>query len=145
MYRHILIPTDGSPLSDLAVDKGLTLAKALNAKVTAVTVIEPFHVFSAGKEQLSSTREEYERHATQHADEVLAAVESSAKARGVACETISVESDHPHQAIVDAAAAKGCDLVAMSSHGRRGVAAFVLGSVTQKVLTHSAIPVLVYR
>jgi len=145
VFAHILIPTDGSPLSSQAVEKGLAFARDAGAKATVMTVTVPFHLLTADPEQLSDTRPEYERHARQQAAGVLAAAERAAKALGVACDVVDVEHEHPYQAIIDTAAKRGCDLIAMASHGRRGISALVLGSETVKVLTHSTIPVLVYR
>ncbi|QCI67613.1 universal stress protein [Phreatobacter stygius] len=145
MYHHILIPTDGSPLSAMAVDKSIAFAQETGAGVTVLTVVEPFHIFSAEAEQLASSRAEYRRHAREAAANRLADAELKARERGVPCSAIQVEHDHPYQAIIDTAAEKGCDLIAMASHGRRGVSALVLGSETVKVLTHSKTPVLVYR
>jgi nucleotide-binding universal stress UspA family protein len=107
--------------------------------------VSPFHVFSANASQLSDTRADYERRARTHAAEILTDAQLKAKARGVRCDVVQLESDSPHDAIIDTAGKSGCDLIAMASHGRRGVAAIVLGSETLKVLTHSKIPVLVYR
>ncbi len=145
MFKHILIPTDGSPLSGAAVDKSVALARDAGAKVTFLCVTEPFHVFSTGADQLESSRASYDTHARAVATAYLDNAARKARAQGVASETVQQEDDSPHQAIIDAATARGCDLIAMASHGRKGMAALVLGSVTTKVLTHSAIPVLVYR
>jgi nucleotide-binding universal stress UspA family protein len=145
MYSHILIPTDGSPLSTAAVEKGLAFARDAGAKATVMTVIEPFHLFSGEADQLENTRADYERRVRQHAARTLAEAQARAKALRVPCEFVEIESDRPYQSIVATAIQRGCDLIAMASHGRRGVAALVLGSETLKVLTHSTIPVLVYR
>lgn len=145
MYRHILIPTDGSALSDEAVGYGVQLAKAVGARVSVVTVIEPFHVFSLEVDQLEDTPDEYGRHAAQRAARILMKAEAIAAAAGVTPETIRMDDDQPYRAIIAAAQKNGCDLIVMASHGRRGISALVLGSETAKVLTHSAIPVLVYR
>jgi nucleotide-binding universal stress UspA family protein len=145
MYKHLLVPTDGSPLSDYAVDQALQLASALGARVTLFTVIEPFHVFALLPEQVADTREAYDRHAKVAADDRLRKAMDKAAAAGVAHETTVSTSEDPHAAIIAAAGSNGCDLIAMASHGRRGVNALVLGSVTAKVLTHSQLPVLVYR
>ena len=143
MYTHILVPTDGSDLSRKAIRHGIALAKAVDAKVTAVTVSMPFHVFSVEPAVVTDTPETYQKRmamvAAKYLGEVLAA------AAGVSCETVHVEHEHPYQAIIDTAHKRGCDLIVMASHGRRGVSAIVLGSETVKVLTHSTIPVLVYR
>ena len=103
MYSHILIPTDGSELSKMALYEGVALAKALGARVSAVTVTTPFHVFTR---------------------------------------TPSMVTDQP---IIETAQNRGCDAIHMASHGRRGISAILLGSETLKVLTHSAIPVIVCR
>ncbi len=145
MYSHILIPTDGSPLSTVAVEHSMDFARDANAKVTVLTVVTPFHAFSTDPDQLSDTRSEYERRARTHAAEILTDAQLKAKARGVPCDVLQVEGDSPYEVIIGTAEKRGCDLIAMASHGRRGVAAIVLGSETLKVLTHSKVPVLVYR
>lgn len=145
MYEHILVPTDGSRLSNAAVEKTLAFAKEVGARVTLLSVLQPFHVFSFDAEQLESTRAEYERNAPEHAGRYLAAAANRAKMFGVPCDTLTVWHEHVYQAIIDTAAAKVCDLISMASHGRRGLTAMVLGSETLKVLTHSKLPVLVYR
>lgn len=145
MYKHILIPTDGSPLSTEAVDKGIALAKSMGAKVTLLSVTEPLRVFSLEPDQIARTINDYKQEASKLARSILAAAEQKAKALGVLCETLEVEHGHPYEAIIATAGEKGCDLIAMASHGRRGVSAIVLGSETLKVLTHSKTPVLVYR
>lgn len=145
MYQHILIPTDGTPLSVDAVEKGMRFAHDAGAKVTVVSVVEPFHVVSTDSKQVMETRSAYERHARASAARYLGEAERQAKALGVRCELVQVEDEHPYKAIIETAANKGCDLIAMASHGRRGVAAMLLGSETVKVLTHSSMPVLVYR
>jgi nucleotide-binding universal stress UspA family protein len=145
MYKNILIPTDGSELAGKAVQHGLTLAKAIGAKVTAVTVSRPFRVFTLEMGMVEDTAGDYKKRMQVHSAQTLGAVADQAKTAGVTCETVQVEHEHPYQAIIDAAKSKGCDLIVMASHGRRGVAAFVLGSETVKVLTHSKIPVLVHR
>lgn len=145
MFKHILVPTDGSPLSATAIDKAMTLARDVKAKVTVMTAIEPFHVLTTNQTSLSDTRETYAKHAKAEAERVLAEAQKKAKDLGVTCGVAQVEADQPYKAIIEAAEKNGCDLIAMASHGRRGMAALVIGSETTKVLTHSAIPVLVYR
>ena len=145
MYKNILIPTDGSDLATMAVKHGINFAKDIGAKVIGVTVTEPFHLLSVKPTQLEYTPAEYEKQSRTHAQKILSSVSAAADSAGVSCETVHVVHEHPYQAIIDTAASKGCDLVLMASHGRRGVAAVVLGSETVKVLTHSKIPVLVYR
>ena len=144
MYHHILIPTDGSPLSGSAVEKGIALAKALGAKVTVLTVVEPFPVMR-GLPQSYDAPDEYTRRAHAEAEPGLAAAEQQAKQVGVPCEVVKVEHGQPYEAIIETAGARGCDLIAMASHGRRGISGLLLGSETTKVLMHSKLPVLVYR
>ena len=145
MFKNILIPTDGSDLAAKAVEQGVLFAKEIGAKITAVTVTEPFELVSVSQIQLEYTPIEYQKHAKAHAEKVLGTVSATAKSAGVVCDTLHVEHDQIYQAIIDAAEARKCDLIVMASHGRRGVSAVVLGSETVKVLTHSKIPVLVYR
>jgi nucleotide-binding universal stress UspA family protein len=145
LFKNILVPTDGSDLAAKAVEQGVLFAKEIRAKITAVTVTEPFHSLSVAPNQLEYTPIEYKKYAEAHAEEVLGIVSAAAKLAGVACATLHMEHEHVYQAIIEAAEARRCDLIVMASHGRRGVAAVVLGSETVKVLTHSKIPVLVYR
>jgi nucleotide-binding universal stress UspA family protein len=145
LYKNILIPTDGSDLAGKAVEHGVAFAKEIGAKLTVVTVTEPFAIFALAPSQLEYTRAEYDKQAKAYAQRVLAAVAEAAKLVGIACETVHLEREHVYEAIIDTAIAHGCDLILMASHGRRGVSAIVLGSETVKVLTHSKIPVLVYR
>ena len=145
MFKNMLVPTDGSDLAAKAVEQGVLFAKEVGAKITAVTVTEPFHLLSVAPSQLEYTPIEYKKHAEAHAEKVLGIVSDAAKLAGVVCETLHVEHGQVYQGIIDAALARRCDLIVMASHGRRGVSAVVLGSETVKVLTHSKIPVLVYR
>jgi len=145
MFTHILLPSDGSELSAAAISHGLNLAKKLGARVTAFHARPPFHVFSTRTEMVEDTREQFERDAKLHAKEVLDGIAKRAAEAGVPCDTEAAVSDHPYEAIIAAALKNGCDLIVMASHGRRGVQALLLGSETQKVLTHSRIPVLVSR
>jgi nucleotide-binding universal stress UspA family protein len=145
VYTNILIPTDGSELAGKAVRHGIALAKRIGAKVTALTVLPPFHVFTTDTQMLEDTPAQYKARMQEHAEETLGAVAQAAQTSGVACEVVHVEHEHPYQAIIDTAGSKGCDLIVMASHGRHGISAIVLGSETVKVLTHSKIPVLVHR
>jgi nucleotide-binding universal stress UspA family protein len=146
MYRHILIATDGSVLAEKGVSHGLSLAKSVGAKVTALIVEAPFNVFDVRESRVRQMSEAFAQHAEltkQYAAKVLNHVADSAKAAGVPCQTVQVEHDHPYQAIITTAKDKGCDLIVMASHGRSGISAVLLGSVTNKVLTHTNIPVRV--
>ncbi len=145
MYKHILIPTDGSVLSETAVKQGVALAKSINARVLGLTVSYTFHTFTFDPLMVSDTQEQYQKDCEARAAKYLGFVQDTAKAAGVPCDVAHVIADHPYDAIIDAAKARGCDLILMASHGRRGMSALVLGSETVKVLTHSKIPVLVCR
>ena len=145
MYKNILLPTDGSALAGKAIEAGIALARATGARLTAMVAIEPFHIFAIAPEQLGHTLESYSAHARSEGQKILDAVAARAEAAGVGCETVLREAEQPFQAIIDVADASGCDLIVIASHGRRGIAAAVLGSVTQKLLTHTTTPVLVYR
>jgi len=146
MYRNILIATDGSALAEKAVTHGLDLAKAVGAKVTALIVEAPFNVFSVPESKIRQMSEAFAQHATavkQHAGKVLGDIAATAGKAGIACDTVQVEHEQPYQAIIDTAKGKGCDAIVMASHGRSGISAMLLGSVTNKVLTHTDIPVVV--
>jgi nucleotide-binding universal stress UspA family protein len=143
MYRHILIPTDGSELARSAVQHGLSLAKAVGAKVTALTVEASFDVYTVPASRVYEMSGAFAEHAKAHAEKILNGVAEEARQAGVICETVQIEEDHPYEAIIETAKQRGCDLIVMASHGRSGIAAIVLGSVTTKVLTHTKIPVLV--
>jgi nucleotide-binding universal stress UspA family protein len=145
MYKHILIPTDGSQLSQKAIDHGAKLAKALNAKMTMLTVSEPFHIFALDPTMITVTPAEYKRRVADVTAKYLKAAKDTAAAAGVTCDGVHVEHEHPYRAIIDTASKMGCDAIVMASHGRRGVSAMVLGSETVKVLTHSSTPVVVVR
>ena len=147
MYKHILIPTDGSELSDKAIAAGVEFASKMHAKVTGFTAVPeyklPSEVELMSRHGLSF--EQYERDARRQAEVSLQRIADAAKAAGVDYDAEFVQSDHPHEAIVRAAEKHGCDLIFMASHGRRGISALLHGSQTQAVLTHSSIPTLVYR
>jgi len=145
MYKHILIATDGSELAQRAVDQGLALAKAMQAKVTAVTVTEPWTAAVAGEWAVAFPVEEYERASAANASRILDDVLKLAANLGVTCDAVHIKDQYPAEGIVEEAKARGCDLIAMSSHGRRGFAKFVLGSQATRVLTHTTVPLLICR
>lgn len=145
MYRNLLVPTDGSSLSRDAAAQAIAFAQTMGARVTVLTVVEPFHFLTADPQQLESTHEEYDRHADETAKLILEQVCKAAADKGVACEPVQVRSNDPAQAIANTAKEKGCDLIVMASHGREGFKAFMIGSVTMKVLASSKIPTLVHR
>lgn len=144
MFKRILVPTDGSELSDKAIDGAVALAKSLNASLVGVTVIEPYS-YSNLSEYRPETMDDYEERMAKAAAARLGRVTDRATAAGVAVQTLSLKSFTPFEAIISAASTEKCDLIMMASHGRRGLGAVLLGSETQKVLTHSTIPVMVFR
>ena len=145
MFKHILLPTDGSELSEAAIQKGIQFAKSINAEVTGFHVILPFHVFSLRMGILEDTKEQYERQSKDQAEQFLGVIKKAAEKAGVSCNTDYVTSSHPYEMIIKTAEKKGCDLIMMASHGRRGLQGLLIGSETHKVLTHTRIPVLVFR
>lgn len=147
MFKHILVPTDGSPLSSDTVKRAIAFAKETGAKVTFFFAKPDYPVAFYGEGALidPTTPDKFAEMAEQQAREILAAHESAAKAEGVVSASLSSVSDIPYEAIIAAAESAGADLIFMASHGRRGFSGLLLGSETQKVLTHSKIPVLVYR
>jgi len=145
MHKHILIPTDGSALSQAAVEYGIALAKSVGARITVLTVSASFHTFAIEPVMVTDTPEQYATQMAALAKKHLDAAREVALAASVSCETVHVEHDHPYLAIIQTAAEKSCDLIVMASHGRRGISAIVLGSETSKVLTHIGVPVLVVR
>lgn len=146
MYKHILISTDGSEVARKGVDHGLALAKSVGAKVTIVMVTERFPMYG-GSEWIPGPTEmaAYEAAQMEGAAKVLADVRAAADGLGVAAETVHVPEAQPAEAIVATATERTCDLIAMSSHGRRGLRRLLLGSQTAEVLVSSPVPVLVVR
>jgi nucleotide-binding universal stress UspA family protein len=145
MFKRILLPTDGSELSSRAVLAGVSFAKEVGAQVVGVTALPDFKTFTANADMIESTEDEYLAASETRASKYLDTIGDAARAAGVECITLLVRSDDPHEAILRTARDRGCDLIIMASHGRHGVKGVLLGSETQKVLVHSAIPVLVYR
>ena len=145
MFSHVLLPTDGSALSETANLEGIHLAKRSNLKVTGISVMPEFPLFTLNVMMLEDTKEQFLVETRKQAEKNLATLQRAAAEEGVSCETVIEVSDHPYEAIIRTANARGCDLILMASHGRRGVQGMLLGSETHKVLTHTKIPVLVYR
>jgi nucleotide-binding universal stress UspA family protein len=146
MFKHILIPTDGSPLSARAFKAGLRLARHTGARVTGYHAADPMRThfgegFAAGAEVQRELRRRQQEAALKH----LAPLERAARAAGVRFETVVNTPGSTYQGIVEAARKRKCDAIVMASHGRRGLAGLLLGSVTQQVLAHSKIPVMVTR
>ena len=144
MYQRILVPTDGSDISSKAVQTAAALARLSGAAMMALSVKEPFPYSAISEMQPVPPQEFYDAQERIAAERVKNAV-AAAQAAGVSCQGHTVEALHPWEAILDHAKTQGCDLIVMASHGRRGLSALLLGSETQKVLTHSPVPVLVVK
>ena len=146
MFKNILIPTDGSEQSQHAVRTGVELAKLHQGRITGIHVIPDYHLLIAYEGAFDPiTEERIEEEARARADSYLAFIRKTADEAGVPCDTVCETSDHPYDAILKAADTKNCVLILMTSHGRKGLAAVLLGSETRKVLTHTRVPVLVVR
>jgi nucleotide-binding universal stress UspA family protein len=144
MYKHLLIPTDGTDVTAKAVDTAVELARALGARLSTITVKEPFPYSAISEMQPIPPQEFYDAQERIAANRVKAVVDRAATS-GLQCAAFSVEAPHPWEAIVDHAKRDAVDLIVMASHGRRGVSALLLGSETTRVLTHSTVPVLVVK
>ncbi len=145
VFNHILLPTDGSELSAAAIRQGVRFAKSIGAKVTGLCVIPEQDPFFYQKRIPKQALEEAEQRRRELAKTYLEAVAKGAMEAGVVYDVVFENNDSPYEAIIQVAEREGCDLIMMASHGRRGVGALLLGSETQKVLTHSRVPVLVFR
>jgi len=147
MFTNILIPTDGSEFSEKVVKDGIDLARAMGARITALHAYPKHRISPYG--EFGPSDEVVEKQVTETAlrdgNRFLDRIDAAAKPGGVKVDRVIVQNDNAWEAIIHTAAAKGCDLIMMAAHGRRGLSALVLGSETNKVLTHSKIPVLVYR
>ena len=144
MYRRILVPTDGSEITAKAVQAAIALAKLCSAPMTTICVKEPFPYSAISEMQPVPPQEFYDAQERIAASRVKAVVDA-ATAAGVTCTGFTVEALHPWEAILDHATQQACDLIVMASHGRRGMAALLIGSETSRVLTHSTLPVLVIK
>lgn len=147
MFKHILVPTDGSPFSQDTVRRAVSFAKDAGARITAFYAKPEYPVTYYGEGMLidPTAPEQFAQLADEQAQTVLEFVEQLCEEAGVHCTKLTLVSDVPYEAIIEASKQAGCDLIFMASHGRRGLSALLLGSETNKVLTHSTIPVLVYR
>ena len=147
MFKHILVPTDGSSLSEGTVSRAVTFAREAGARITFFYAQPdfPMPIYGEGALIDPTTPEQFAKSAAAEAQAILDKSKGVADASGVAADTDTTVNEVPYEAIIDAADRHGCDLIFMASHGRRGFASLLLGSETQKVLTHSKTPVLVYR
>lgn len=147
MFRHLLVPTDGSPLSQEAVSRAISFAKEAGARITFFCAVQPAPKMYYGMGAIFDTHTfaTYRENMVGAANEILDAAEKCAAEAGVPCGKTLLVSEEPYEAIIEAAHHNQCDLIFMASHGRRGISGLLLGSETQKVLTHTTIPVLVHR
>ena len=145
MYKHILVPTDGSELASKAVQSAIAFAAEVGARVTGYYAIEDMNMRHVGAHLTKDLLEEFDRRARIAAEQHVSEPAKAAKSAGVVYNWIVSKVAQPHEGIVDAARESGCDIIFMASHGHRGLTGLIVGSVTQKVLTHSSIPVLVFR
>lgn len=147
MFKHLLVPTDGSPLAQAAASRAIAFAREANAKITFICAEQRYPAMYLGLGAITDGQAMREFNAAEDsvARKILAGCERQAAEAGVACDALALASDEPWEAIVAAAGRVQADVIFMASHGYRGVKALLLGSETQKVLTHSTIPVLVYR
>lgn len=147
MFKHLLVPTDGSELSTRTIARALVFAKEAGARITFFFAQQeyPIPMYGEGALLVPITPNQFSQASSLEAERILGVAKREAEAAGVDADTDTMVSDVAYEAIIDAAKRNACDLIFMASHGRRGVAGFLLGSETQKVLTHTDIPVLVYR
>lgn len=145
MYKHILLPVDGSEFGAGVIPHAMQFAKAVGARMTVIHVTAPYAVIAVGAVSAYLAEDEYTKRAAANAASVLDCVKRAAAEAGVPIDAYQVDHAHPWEAIIAEAKERGCDLVIMASHGRSGLASLLLGSETKKVLTHSSIPVLVWR
>ena len=143
MFKHILIPIDDDTGSRRAIEQAVALAHNVGARVTGLHVMMEFNPVGIVEELIEPSPDQLRQLARAYADKLFSPLVHEAECAGVACETIAVQGDQPWKTIVAKAAESGCDLIVMASHGRHGLAKFMLGSETQQVLTHTGIPVLV--
>ncbi|BCQ27276.1 universal stress protein (plasmid) [Caballeronia sp. NK8] len=145
MFKHLLVPTDGSPLSEAALRMAVGLAKENSARITGLYMVRPFHMTVYSAEMVGSDQADLQSVDRARAEQYLENMRSIATAAGVECDTEAPTGAHPYEAILDTAKARHCDLIVMASHGHGGIRGLLLGSETQKVLTHSHLPILVVR
>lgn len=146
MYSRILLPTNGSELCEAAVGEGIQFARKLDASIIAFhSIPASFYVAFTEFGPAEPLQDQFEKDARARGESLVADVAQRCATEGVKCETLTLVNDHAWEAVIEAAQTKHCDLIFMASHGRRGLSALLLGSETMKVLTHTRIPVLVYR
>jgi nucleotide-binding universal stress UspA family protein len=148
MFKHILVPTDGSPLSQETARQAVAFAQQLDARITAYHAkpdLAAAYFYGEAAKTASTPLDQFNQQIDKEVQKNLSYIETLCREAGVPCDTVSTASNSPYEAIVDAATLSGADLIFMASHGRTGIRAKILGSETLRTLTHSPIPVLVYR
>ena len=146
MFKHILMPTDGSEHSERAIKRGIELARLCGAKVTGIHVMPDYRMMMAEESMLPTGLDEsMDAKAREQANRFLTVVQEAANAAGVPCETLVAKGLHPYDAIVDVANERGCDLIVMTSRYRKGLVSLVMGSEATRVLHRASIPVLMFR
>ena len=145
MYKHILVPTDGSEVAARAFQSAISFAVEVGAKVTGYSAIEDMNLHNVGAHLNKALVVEFDKRAHDLAEHHLDGIEAAAKAAGVEFQRRVSRVAQPHEGIIEAAQEAGCDIIFMASHGHRGLTGLIVGSVTQRVLSHSKIPVLVFR
>jgi nucleotide-binding universal stress UspA family protein len=145
MYKHILIATDGSEIGNKAISHGVELAKTLGAKLSSVTVTEPYESVVVVETMVLILPADYKKQCEENAKQILSVVTSAAQSAGIKCDVIHQENRWPYEGIIEAAEKVGADLIVIGSHGRRGIERLIMGSQATKLLTHTKIPALVVR
>jgi nucleotide-binding universal stress UspA family protein len=145
MYKHILIATDGSEIAHKAISHGVELAKKTGAKLSAVTVTEPYEALMELEAPVMMVQADYDKRCAAFATKILSVVTSAAEAAGIQCDARHQQNRWPYEGVIEAAEKVGADLIVLGSHGRRGIAGLLLGSQATKLLTHTKLPTLIVR
>ncbi|ENN85263.1 putative universal stress protein [Rhizobium freirei PRF 81] len=145
MFRHILVPTDGSKMASQAAARAMALAAEMNAEVTLLAVAEPFRMLAIDSDEYRNQQQEHEKSAASNCKAMLSRQKLRASDKGVLCKTLVIKSNDIAKTIVDTADSLDCDLIAMATHGRSGLSSLLMGSVAASVIAKAHIPVLVYR
>lgn len=145
MFKHVLLPTDGSDFANAALTKGAQFAKSISAKVTVAFVTPPWDVAAPAEVVIAFPAQEVEANMRKAAEETLSAAKALVEAEGLSCDTLHVPEKHPAEGVLEAAEKSGSDIIVLGSHGRRGLSKLLLGSTAQEIATRSHIPVLIIR
>ena len=145
MHNHLLIAIDGSELAFDALKEGVGIAKMFGARVTIVTVTEPWQSVIVGGTGVGAPLDDYEKTNAEWASKTLSEAKAVAEEVGLEAETVHVKDSYPADAIIATAEQRDCDMIVVASHGRRGFRRLLLGSQANEVVTHSSVPVLIWR